>query len=363
MLEVADIVRLHGAAYCARFADRLLPQQKRALRDIEACRTAWLGGHLKQCDRCGHEVYAYHSCGNRSCPKCHRHQTERWLEKQRARLLPCFYFLLTFTLPSELRSLARAHPKKLYGLLLRCAAAALHKLCRDPRFLGARVGSLAVLHTWTRAMLYHPHAHLLVTGGGLSPDRTRWIEPRKSNYLVPVQALSVVFRAKMCTALKRAGWLQQVPPEVWKKDWVVHSQPAGSGRKVLEYLARYVFRMAIANSRLEQIDNGQVTFRYRENRTQKLRRMTLPAVEFLGRLLQHVLPPGSTKVRYYGLWASSCHKQCAQAHALLNARSPSVPSLPAPPQPALAAPATRCPQCRLGRLVVIAVLLPQRAPP
>jgi hypothetical protein len=175
MLEVADIFRLHGAAYRARCGDRLLPSHQRARQDIAACRTAYFGGHLKQCDRCGQKVYTYHSCGNRHCPKCHRHQTERWIEKQRPRLLPCFYFLLTFTLPSELRPLARAHQKKLYGLLMRCAVAALRKLARDPRYLGARPGCLAVLHTWTRAMLYHPHVHLLVTAGGLSADRTQWI--------------------------------------------------------------------------------------------------------------------------------------------------------------------------------------------
>jgi hypothetical protein len=153
MLEVADVFRLHGAAYRAHFADRLLPSQRRAMQDIEACRTAYFGGHLKQCDHCQQQVYVYHSCRNRHCPKCHRAQTECWLRRQRARLLPCRYFLLTFTLPSELRPLARAHQRKLYDLLMSCAASALRQLCLDPRRLGARIGCLAVLHTWTRAML------------------------------------------------------------------------------------------------------------------------------------------------------------------------------------------------------------------
>lgn len=365
MLEVADIFRLHGAVYRARFGNRLLPSQVRAMRDIEACRTAYFGGHLKLCDRCGHQVYTYHSCRNRHCPKCHRHQTERWLEKQRARLLPCFYFLLTFTLPSELRALARAHQKKLYGLLLRCAAAALLKLTRDPRYLGARPGCLAVLHTWTRALLYHPHAHLLVTAGGLSADGSQWIPSKNSKYLVPVEALSVLFRAKICAALKKAKLLEQVPPQVWKKDWVVHCQPAGSGRQVLDYLGRYVFRIAITNSRLEQIQNGQVTFRYRESRTQKLRRVTVSALEFIGRFLQHVLPQGCAKVRYYGIWAGSCGPQRQQVRALLTA----APPLPTDPAASLApaldpatlpASAARCPHCHLGQLVLVQVLLPQR---
>ncbi len=362
MLEVADIFRLHGAVYLARCGDRLRAVQRQALHDIPACRTAYFGGHLKQCDRCGRRVYTYHSCGNRSCPKCHRHQTERWLEKQRARLLPCFYFLLTFTLPSELRPLARAYPKKLYGLLMSCAAAALLKLCRDPRYLGARPGCLAVLHTWTRAMLYHPHVHLLVTAGGLSADRTRWVQSQYSNYLAPEAALSILFRAKLCAALKKARLLDQVPPQVWKKNWVVDCKPAGSGRQVLEYLGRYIFRIAITNSRLEQIDNGQVTFRYRENRTQKLRRLTLPAVEFIARFLQHVLPPGCVKVRYYGIWSNSSRRQLQQARALLDPTPDTTSPLP-PLQPSLpAAPpdSPRCPYCRIGKLIVIEVLLPQR---
>lgn len=368
MLEVADIFRLHGAAYRARFGDRLRPSQKRAMRDIEACRTAYFGGHLKQCDHCGRKVFAYHSCRNRHCPKCHREQTERWLEKQRARLLPCRYFLLTFTLPGELRPLARAHQKKIYGLLMSCAAAALQKLCLDPRYLGARIGCLAVLHTWTRALLYHPHVHLLVTAGGLSADRTQWIAPKNPGYLVPVRALSVIFRAKICAALKKAELLPQAPPQVWKKDWVVHCQPAGSGQKVLDYLGRYVFRIAISNSRIEQIDNGQVTFCYRDNRSQELRRVTLPAVEFITRFLQHVLPRGCAKVRSYGICSSSCRRQLEQARALLRAApltgsDSSAPLAPLPEPAAVAAPAApaRCPHCHIGQLIVIEVLLPLRS--
>jgi hypothetical protein len=214
MVEVAAIFRLHGAVYRARFGDRLRPSQLRALRDIEACRTAFFGGHLKKCDRCGRKVYTYHSCRGalwaRSCPKCHRDQTERWLQKQRARLLPCRYFLVTVTLPCELRPLARAHQKKLHGMLMSTAAAALQKLALDPRYVGARLGCLAVLHTWTRgalwALLYHPHVHLLVTASGLSADRAQWIAPKKGNFLAPEGALAIIFRAKLCAALNQAGY-------------------------------------------------------------------------------------------------------------------------------------------------------------
>lgn len=368
MLEVAEIFRLHGTAYRARFGDRLLLSQARAMQDIQACRTAYFGGHLKQCNHCGQKVYAYHSCGNRHCPKCHREQTERWIEKQRARLLPCSYYLLTFTLPAELRPLAFGHQKIVYRLLMGSAAAALQKLASDPRYLGARLGCLAVLHTWTRAMLYHPHAHLLVTAGGLSDDGAQWIKPKNPAFLVPVQALSVIFRAKVCAAMKKAGLLKQAPPKIWKKNWVVHCQPAGSGQKVLEYLGRYVFRVAITNSRLESIDDGSVTFRYRDNRTQQIRRVTLPALEFIARFLQHVLPRGCAKVRYYGIWSSSRSKQLHRARALLNtppshgALDP-ISNATLPQQPAPARPPAPCPHCRIGQLIQIGVLLPQRKVP
>src|SRR5439155_979233 len=236
MLEVADVFRLHGAAYRQQCGETLSSVQKQTLRDIAACRTPFFGGHVYQCDHCQQNVFAFHSCGNRSCPTCHQNQTERWLEKQRGHLLPCSYFLVTFTLPAELRPLARSHPKKIYGLLMKAAADALQKLAKDPRYLGARIGALSVLHTWTRAMLYHPHVHMLVTAGGLSCDGTGWMEPKNPAFLVPVRALSVIFRAKLCAGLKKAGLLDLVASPVWKKNWVVHSRHAGSGLACLSVM-------------------------------------------------------------------------------------------------------------------------------
>src|SRR6266404_340934 len=341
MLEVADIFRRHGAAYRAQY--QLLPSQARALQDIEACRTAYFGGHLKQCDHCSGQVYAYHSCRNRHCPKCHGDQTERWLAQQQTRLLPCPYFLVTFTLPAELRPLAFANQKKVYGLLMRCAGAALQKLALDPQYLGGRLGALAVLHTWTRDMRYHPHVHLLVTGGGLSLDGKEWLAGNPA-FLMPEAALAEIFRAKLCAALKKTGLLAQVPRQLWKKDWVVHCQTAGQGRKVLNYLARYIFRVAISNSRLERIENGAVTFRYRDNRNQQLRRVTLPAQKFIQRFLLHVLPRGCAKVRYYGICSPACRAQLEQARTLLGpvklaATSPAAgDAVPNSPLPAPAAP-------------------------
>jgi hypothetical protein len=370
VLEVAEIFRLHGAAYRARFGDRLLPSHARAMRDIEACRTPYFGGHVMQCDNseCGRKVYVYHSCGNRSCPKCHREQTERWLDKQRARLLPSLYYLVTFTLPKELRTLAFAQQKKIYGLLMGCAAAALLKLAADSRYVGGRPGLLGVLHTWTRAMLYHPHAHFLVTAGGLSRDGTQWLTAKNPAFLVPVQALSLIFRAKVCAALKKAALLDQVPCTVWKKKWVVHCQPAGSGQKVLDYLGRYVFRVAITNSRIERIENGHVVFRYRDNCTQLMRRLTVPGIEFIRRLLQHVLPRGCAKVRYYGIWSGCCRERLDQARALLDISQADPHTGVTTPQTSASRPPVRlparCPYCSIGVLVDIDLLeRQQRAPP
>ena len=207
--------------------------------------------------------------------------------------------------------------------------------------------------------------HLPVTAGGLSADGTQWIEPKNPAFLVPVEALSVIFRAKLCAALKKAGLLGQVPSKVWKKEWVVHCQPAGRGQKVLEYLARYVFRIAISNSRLERIEDGQVTFRYRDNRSQEICRVTLPALEFIGRFLQHVLPRGCAKVRYYGIWSGSCREQLDRARALLSASmpTPSANRTDVSPQTDTTLPATsadRCPHCRIGHLIVIETVQPRR---
>jgi len=366
---VADILRAAGPEVCARLA--ALPSQKRALQGILQCRTAELGGQVWGCEQCGPLHYSYHSCGNRHCPKCHGQQTEQWLEEQRQRLLPCPYYLLTFTLPAGLRPLARSHQKPVYGLLLKAAAQSLQKLCADPQWLGAQPGMIGVLHTWTRTMLYHPHAHFLVSAGGLSADGQHWQAAKHPKFLVPVQALSVIFRGKIRDGLKAAGLLPRVPAAVWQQKWVVHAQHAGSGQKVLDYLGRYVLRIAISNSRLESLEGGQVTFRYRDNRTQQIKHLQLTAEEFVRRWLQHVLPKGFAKVRHYGLDSSACAERRAAALALLQANQGSAPQSaapapPAPPQPAssLCQPggSGRCPYC--GREVVcLWNLLPSRKIP
>ena len=226
-----------------------------------------------------------------------------------------------------------------------------------------------MLHTWTRALDYHPHVHLLVSAGGLSADGQHWIGAKHPAYLVPVRALSVIFRAKLCATLEQAGLLARTPRARWNTHWVVHCQSAGTGDAVLQYLARYVFRIAISNSRLERFEHGQVQFRYRDNRTQRLHHLRLPALAFLARFLQHVLPRGLAKVRYYGLSSPSAGAHRHQARALLdNAAAPSASAMldtpiASPLQPS-ASPAQCCAHCHSGRLLIIEVLRPPpRAPP
>ena len=378
MLELADIFRAAGPAYREAYGPRMLPSHHKAMRDLEACRTAALGGQLWACNACDARRYSYHSCRNRHCPKCHRQQTERWLQTQRARLLPCPYFLATFTLPAQLRPLARSHQKKLYSLLLTAAAESLLALTADPDYLGARPGLLAVLHTWTRALRYHPHVHILVTAGGWRDAPTpTWIAPKRPDFLVPGRALSVVFRAKLRDALRPTGLFPLAPSSVWHKKWVVHLLNAGTGERALDYLARYVHRVALANSRLERFDHGQVTFRYRDNRTHEIKRCTLEATRFIARFLQHVLPAGFSKVRSYGLFSPSQRPRLEHARAAIG-QPPSLPLPPSAPSdhpvpthttlPIRDVEAPRCPACRIGRLYLVdtlppAPLLRPRPPP
>ena len=222
MLELADIVRAVGPAYAHAYAGALLPSQRRALDDIVQCRTPALGGSLYQCDDCRALEYRYHSCRNRHCPKCQEDRAQCWLARVQQRLLPCDHYLLTFTLPHQLRAVARAHQRVVYAALLREAAAAGQTLADDRRWVGGTVGILAVLHTWSRTLEYHPHAHLLVTAGGLAADGQAWLRPAHPRFLVPGYALSTLFRARMRTALARAGLEHEVDPRVWRRRWTVH---------------------------------------------------------------------------------------------------------------------------------------------
>jgi hypothetical protein len=319
MVELADIFRRYGPDYIDRFGSKVLPGHLRALQDIIACRTEQMGGHLYACQNpdCEQLVYAYHSCGNRSCPKCGQDKTQRWIEKQQHRLLPTHYFLVTFTLPCELRPIARSNQKVVYNLLFKSAAAALQKLAKDKRFVGGDIGMMGGLHTWTRDMRFHPHVHFIVPGGGLSPDRSQWL-PSKADFLVPVEALSPIFRAKFRDAFRQTNLFNDVSADVWQKDWVVHCKPVGDAHSALKYLAPYIYRIAITNNRIEKLENGQVTFRFKNSATDQWQTTTLPAFAFIHRFLQHVLPRGFVKIRYYGFLSPIKRNLLAIAKYLLG---------------------------------------------
>jgi hypothetical protein len=322
MTELAEVFEQHGPQYRVQFGDKMLLSHRQAMRAIERCRTPALGGHIYTCDACAETRYLYHSCRNRHCPKCQNDKAYLWLDKQRDLLLPVPYFMLTFTLPGDLRSAARSHQRLVYDLLFRASAEAVRHLAGDERFIGGQVGMVGVLHTWGRSLAYHPHVHYLVPGGGLTADGT-W-RPSRQNFLLPVKALSRLFRAKFRDALRKADpeCFAQVPTALWSHDWVVHCQPVGQGLRALKYLAPYIFRVAIGNKRILKLTDGKVSFRYRTTDTGKLKSCTLHAQEFIRRFLQHILPRGLVKVRYYGFLCSGLRQRLAALRQQLDALSP-----------------------------------------
>jgi len=365
MPELAEIFRIYGGAYLKRFGRRMLPSHRRALRDIAACRTELLGGQMTECQRCGHRHPVYHSCRNRCCPKCHVTDTARWLAKRQAELLPVPYAHAIFTVPEALRKPMRRHQKTLYGVLMKAAAEALLELAADRHYVGGQIGILAVLHTWGGSLVFHPHVHCLIPAGGLTEDG-EWLPARK-RYLVPVQALSRIFRAKFMAMARKAHPELVFPESLWDKDWVVYCKPAPQGgKKVLHYLGRYVHRVAISNRRITSIGQGRISFGTKDSRTETWQTTSLLALEFMRRFLQHVLPKGFNKIRYYGLLSPSHRKTLKRVQLLLS--RPEAPKEQAEPDVLqvtnLKESARPCPRCGEGWLVVIG-RLPRlaRAPP
>lgn len=372
-LELADVFR-----QCSSPVSCLDGRQARVVRAIIDCRTAALGGHLHQCDRCDHREIAYNSCRNRHCPKCQGSQQLRWLEAQQQHLLPIEYHHVVFTMPDTLHALFQANPRLCYGLLFAAVAETLHDVAGNPKNLGAKIGFSCVLHTWTQTLLFHPHIHCIVTGGGLDPDRHGWIAARRG-FLFPVRILAQLFRAKLLRRLESglkdktlnsndADPLARLRAAA-RKDWVVYSKPPFAGpRQVLRYLGRYTHRVAISNRRLVALDNGCLTFRWNDRaRGNPKRLMTLDVQEFLRRFLLHILPSGLMRIRHYGLLANSTRREqlarCRELIAETNDPSdqPAPPALPQ--QPDLAQDSNRCPRCQTGHLVLIGSLEPRaRAP-
>jgi DNA-directed RNA polymerase subunit RPC12/RpoP len=331
-IQLADVVRRFKDDYLARFGHLMMPSQKKALADIAACMTAEMGGHQYQCRDCGQPFWIYHGCRNRACPACHGRQIRDWLEARQAELLPCDYYHIVATVPEEIRHLFLSNQKFMYALLMRTIAGAVGDLCRDRKYLGATPGILMVLHTWTRQMLYHPHMHLLVTGGGVSDDGQSWSQP-PATFLVPVRALSRLIAGRFCDALKKAkpNAFSLLPRKTWKQPWCSFSKHYGRSRTaVVDYLARYAFRIAITNARILDMDDTHVTFQCKQRDTGQRQTCRLTGIEFLRRFLMHVLPMGFHKLRYYGLWHPSKRDLQQRARlllAVLNRDRPGQPLL------------------------------------
>lgn len=308
MLELADIFRQYAPAYFQKYGERMLPSHKKAIDDIIACRTDALGGEVYYCDDCDERLYSYHSCGNRHCPKCGNDRADKWRDKQLQKLLPVNYFLVTFTLPHTLHKSARSNQKLIYRLLFQTSVHTLQTLALNPEWLGGKIGMIGALHTWSRSMAYHPHVHYVVPAGGIDPETGEWKETHPK-FLVPGSALSKVFRAKFHDALKTQApqLFEQTPSKTWQKTWVVHCKPVGDGKTALKYLTPYIYRVALSNRRLVSMQDGNVTFSYKP-RKKPWKTITLPVMEFMQRFLQHVLPRGFQKVRYFGFLHPSTQK-------------------------------------------------------
>jgi len=364
-LELADIFRQYGPAYRQKFSDQILPSHLQAMGAIEQCRTEALGGQVYTCPECAEQQYSYHSCRNRHCPKCQNDKAQEWLRAQQDLLLPVPYFMLTFTLPAALNQIVRSNQSLLYNLLFRVSAAATQHLAKDLRFVGGQIGLVGILHTWGRNLAYHPHIHYLVPAGGLVTDNRTWLPARK-DFLLPVKALSKIFRGKFRQALQKTVLFTQIPTKVWQQEWVVHCKPVGNGHTALKYLAPYVFRVAISNRRLIKLESDQVTFRYRATDTGQTKLCTLTAETFIHRFLQHVLPKGFVKVRYFGFFAPGCRNRLAALRQQLEQKYPeNLGKSEAAPEPANSTPEPklRCPSCGQPLLFQRTIQPTGRCPP
>jgi hypothetical protein len=357
MPELADVVRLHGPDYIAKYGSRMLPSHRRALEDILACRTPAMGGHVFECDCCGHNVHAYHSCRNRSCPKCHTEDTQEWIDKRRSELVGVPYFHVVFTVPAFLHDTARTNQKAFYSALMNCAARALMKLCADPRYLGGKIGVLAILHTWSRTLSYHPHVHCLVPA--VTIDGQQCIGHSRKNFLVPVRALSKLMKGMLLDQLEREISGFNIQRKDRRGKWVVFIKPAIQGKdRIVEYLGRYVHRIAISNSRIVSINSQHVTVRYQDSTDLKWKNLRLTGEELLRRYLQHVLPQRFHKVRYYGLWAPANRKKLHQLQLLYpdgEAPCPSTKDSSGEQANNL------CPKCKEGTMRFVRRLQPEHA--
>jgi hypothetical protein len=359
VVSLAEVLRRHWPEYQRQF--QILPSHRRAVQSILDCRTRALGGEVYRCKDCRRDHFVYHSCNHRACPQCGHAQATEWIEKQKLKLLPVPYWLITFTVPEGLRAWLKSHQKIGYALLLQQSAGALQDVAGRAKYLGAEIGCLSVLHTWGRQLQYHPHIHCVVPAGGLREDGLRWMRPKSPDFFLPQIVLAARFRNRLKEGLgqKHPEALRQIPASVWRQKWVVDVQPVGSGEAALKYLSAYVSRTALGNRRILNDQDGRVTFKYKPSNSAPTgsgpggwRTLTLTAHEFIRRFLQHVLPQGFQRIRYYGWLGPAAKTRWQRILALLDWRPPA--------RPPRLQPEWLCPQCGL-KLFWLGTL--ERGPP
>ncbi len=374
-LEVADIFRAWAGRFIERSRTRISWPQHKVMRAIERCRTAALGRHRDRCTKCGEDLgISFNSCRNRHCPKCQTQARDRWIAARTRELVPLPYFHVVFTVPHQLSALMLQNKRVLYELLFRAVAATLLEVAANPKRLGAEIGFVAVLHTWGQTLMHHPHVHCVVPAGGFAPGRTRWVRPKSAGFFLPVHVLSNVFRGKFTDGLthlfqrKKLAFHGSLKPlqdprsfrrflrTLYQNDWVVYSKkPFGGPGHVLHYLARYTHRVAISNHRLIGMEDGKVTFRWRDYaHGRKRRKMTLAAEEFIRRFLLHVLPKGFVRIRHYGWMANRVRRERAALCRALLAAGPAT----AAAEEAKGSSSRRCPLCG-GAVEVVEMILPR----
>jgi hypothetical protein len=391
LLEVAHIFRAFGAAYRDAHAQKMSLRHLRAMRAIEICRTAELGGHVEECDRCGALRISYNSCRNRHCPKCQCLDKERWLEARKRDVLPTSYFHIVFTLPQDVRPIALRNQKVIYTILFKVVSETLKELAKDPAHLGAEIGFIALLHTWSQTLIDHPHIHCIVTGGGLSLDGKRWISCKKK-FFIPVKILSRLFRGKFLAYLREAhdsGKLlfpgkiahlkgkpafEALVTDLYRHEWVVYCKPPfKNAETVIDYLGRYTHRVALSNDRIVKLEGDRVTIRYRDSDdSDTIKCMTLNAFEFIRRFLLHILPDQFMKIRHYGILSNRNRttKLLTCKEILGVSTNEDHEQVEKPTWEELLARITGidprlCPNCGKGKMLLKEVLLPtiNRAPP
>jgi hypothetical protein len=383
-LEVADVFRRYGETYRQQHGASMSPAQRRVMTAIEVCRTAALGGHLERCDQCGHERNCFNSCRDRHCPKCQSLARAQWIEDRQSELLEVPYFHVVFTVPEEIAAIACQNKKVVYGILFHTTAQTLTTIAADPKHLGAQIGFFAVLHSWGQNLLFHPHLHCVVPGGGPSPDGQRWVSCRRPDFFLPVRVLSRLFRRLFLDSLQKAfdsGKLQffgaleplqerlafvQRLDRAKASEWVVYAKrPFAGPQQVLDYVGRYTHRVAISNNRLLDIENDQVCFQWKDYRNgDQVKTMTLSADEFIRRFLFHVLPNGFQRIRYYGFLGNRYRQEkLEKCRRLLGMQMPNPLPAPRPEQDyrdryeeLTGFSLRQCPQCQRGRMVLVAIL-------